>query len=115
MKVSIPKNESKTNRLMLAVDKMQRLCSRWLTNDEQQLCIKAIELNGTNADAATLWLLHTDFGFTKDQLLEFIRKYCENYKHLDNSIQTSIEYIPEIQKLKDIGVDLVTFYEEAGL
>lgn len=112
MNVKVPKNESVTNRLMLAVEKMQRICARWLTADEQQLCDRASAQSNKNADAGTLWLLHTDYGFTKEQLIEFIRKFRENYSFLEHSLQEAIEDLPEVQNLKDIGVDLEAIYKE---
>jgi hypothetical protein len=111
MKVSIPKTESITNRMMLAVDKMNRISARWLTSDEQQLCNRAIEQSSKNADAGTLWILYTDYGFTAEQLIEFVKKYREKYMYLESNFQASIEDIPEVQSLKDIGVDLEAIYK----
>ena len=110
MKVSIPKTESITNRTMLAVDKMNRISSRWLTSDEQQLCNRAIEQSSKNADAGTLWILYTDYGFTKEQLIEFIKKFRDNYAYLEYNFQASVEDVPEVQSLKNIGVDLDAIY-----
>jgi hypothetical protein len=111
MKVSIPKNESITNRMMLAVDKLNRISCRWLTSDEQQLCDRATAQSSKNADAATLWILHTDYGFTPEQLIDFVKKFRENYMYLENNLQASIEDLPEVQSLKDIGVDLDAIYK----
>lgn len=112
MKVSIPKSESITNRTMLAVDKLQRLVSRWLTGDEQELVYRSIEQSSKNADAGTLWLLHTEYGFTTEQLIDFAKKFREKYGYAEHTMQASVEDLPEVQKLKDLGVDLDAIYEE---
>ena len=112
MNVKVPKTESVTNRTMQAVEKLNRISCRWLTSDEQMLCDRATAQSNKNADAGTLWILHTDYGFTKEQLIEFIRKFREDYSFLEHSLQEAIEDLPEVQELKNIGVDLDAIYEE---
>lgn len=110
MKVSIPKNESITNRMMLAVDKLYRIVCRWLSSDEQQLVERAMEQSGKNADAGTLWILHTEYGFTAEQLIDFVKKFRAKYGYIENDLKASVEDIPEVRNLKDIGVDLTALY-----
>ena len=112
MNVNITPTESITNRTMLAVDKLQRLVCRWLTGNEQELVNRANMQSAKNGDAATLYILHTDYGFTAEQLLEFYNKFKEKFGYIENNLQASVEDIPEVQKLCDIGVDLNSFYEE---
>lgn len=111
MKVSIPKSESITNRMVLAVDKLYRIVCRWLTSDEQQLIERVMGQSGKNADAGTLWILHTEYGFTAEQLIEFINKFRAKYGYIENDLKASVEDVPEVQSLKDIGVDLDAIYE----
>lgn len=111
MKVTIPKSESITNRMMLAVDKLYRNACRFLTSDEQQLVDRAMAQSGKNADAGTLWLLHTEYGFTAEQLTEFVKKFRSKYGYIENDLKASVEDVPEVQSLKDIGVDLDAIYE----
>ena len=111
MKVSIPKSESITNRTMVAVDKLYRLVSRWCTSDEQQLINRVMEQSSKNLDAGFLWILHTEYGFTDEQLIEFIEKFRAKYGYMENDLKASVEDVPEIQRLKDIGVDLDAIYK----
>lgn len=111
MNVKITKTESVTNRTMLAVEKLQRIIARWLTSDEQELVNRVNDTANKNADAGTLYILHTEYGFTKEQLIEFLNKFREKYGYLENNLSFGVEEIPEVKKLQDIGVDLTAFYE----
>lgn len=112
MNVKTPKTDSINHRTLLAVEKLNRLSCRWLTSDEQMLCNRATAQSSKNADAGTLWILHTDYGFTPEQLIEFVKKFRENYMYLESNLKGSIEDIPEVQNLKNIGVDLDALFEE---
>lgn len=112
MNVTVTRTESITNRTALAVDKLQKLSDRWLTGDERQLVEKATAQSSKNADAGTLYLLYTDYGFTAEQLTEFVTKFREKYAYIENDLTASVEDIDEVEKLKDIGVDLDTLYGE---
>ena len=111
MNVKITQTESITNRTMLAVDKLQKLVCRWLTGNEQELVDRANKQSNKNCDAAILYILYKDYAFTAEQLLEVYNKFKENYGYIENNLQASIEDIPEVSKLKDIGVDLTALYE----
>lgn len=112
MNVKINKNESVTNRTMLAVDMLNRISERWLTRDEKQLVDRAMVQSSKNADAGTLYLLYTDYGFTAEQLTEFVKKFRKKYAYIENDLAASVEAIPEVEELKAIGVDLETLYKE---
>lgn len=111
MNVKISKTESITNRTMLAVDKLNRLSERWLTRDEKQLVDKAVLQSGKNADAAILYMLYTDYGFTAEQLTQLITDFRKKYAYIEGDFTATVEEIPELEALKAIGVDLDKLYE----
>lgn len=108
MNVRTTKTESVANRSLLAYEKLTRLMSRWMTGDEYNLLQKSEDQQNKNIDAATLYLLHTEYGFTGEQCVEFYNKFKEKYGHLGNpnDLSIMIEDIPEVDKLKNIGCDL---------
>lgn len=110
MNVKITKTESLTNRTAIAVDKLNKLSDRWLTGDEKQLVDKATAQSSKNADAGTLYLLYTDYGFTAEQLTEFVKKFREKYSYIENDLETSVKDIPEVEALREIGIDLDGLY-----
>jgi len=114
MNVNVTQSESINNRTLLALEKVQRISSRWLTANEQMLIDRCNMQSCKNTDASVLYLLHTEYGFTAEQLLEFYNKHKEKYAHL-GAYEYSISDIEEVKKLKDIGVDLTAIYEEEGL
>lgn len=110
MNVKITKTESLTNRTAIAVDKLNKLSDRWLTGDEKQLVDKATAQSSKNADAGTLYLLYTDYGFTAEQLTEFVKKFREKYSYIENDLEASVKDIPEVEALREIGIDLDGLY-----
>ena len=111
----ITKTKSVVNRTQLAIDKLQKLACRWLTSDELNLVMKSNRQSGINQDAAIFHILHTEFGFTAEQLISVFNKYQEKYAMIERNFDVSIADIPEVELLKDIGVDLTALYEGAGL
>lgn len=112
MNVKLPTaTESITNRTMLAVDKLQKLSCRWLTSNEQELVNRANNQSSKNADAAILYFLHTEYGFTAEQLTEFFNKFNEKYGGMETNFQAAVEDIPEVKSLLDIGFDINKYYE----
>lgn len=112
MNVRVTKTESITNRTMLAVDKLQKLSDRWLTGDERQLVDRAMAQSGKNADAGFLCLLYDDYGFTVEQLTEFITKFREKYAYIENDLSASVEELSEVERLRELGIDLDEIYGE---
>lgn len=112
MNVKTTKTESITNRTMLAVEKMNRLSARWLTENEQYLTNRAVTQSAKNEDAAILYLLHTDYGFTGEQLREFYNKFRDKYGFMETDFNSAVVDIPEVQSVRDLGFDLNDFYGE---
>ena len=110
MNAKITPTESISNRTLLALEKVQRISARWLTSNEQALIDRCNMQSSKNTDASILYMLYTDYGFTAEQLLEFYNKHKENYAHL-SAYDFSISDIAEVEKLKNIGVDLTALYE----
>lgn len=108
--MNVTVKDSVNNRTLLALDKMQKLASRWLTTNEQMLIDRCNMQSSKNTDASILYMLYTDYGFTAEQLLEFYNNHKERYAHLD-AYAFSIADIEEVTKLKNIGVDLTALYE----
>lgn len=107
--------KSTTNRTQLAMDKLQKLACRWLTNDELMLVLESNKQSGKNQDAAIFHILHSEFGFTAEQLKQVFKKYQEKYCMIDRNFDAAIANIEEVELLKDIGVDIDAMYEEYGL
>ena len=116
MNVKIPNSATSiTNRTQLALDKLQRIASRWLTNDELNLVTRSNRQSSINCDAALFHVLYKEFGVTPQQIIEIFNKYQSIYAMIDYSFTASVEDIPEVELLKDVGVDLYAMYEEHGL
>lgn len=111
--MNVTVKESVNNRTLLALDKVQRISSRWLTANERELIDRCNTQSTKNTDASILYLLYRDYGFTAEQLLEFYNKHKTEYAHL-SAYDYAISDISEVQKLKDIGVDLTAIYEGDG-
>lgn len=112
MNAKITKTESITHRTMLAVEKMNRISARWLTENEQYLTNRAVTQSAKNQDAAILYLLHTEHGFTGEQLREFFNKFREKYGFMETDFNSAVEDIPEVQHVRNLGFDLNDFYGE---
>ena len=110
MKVRTTASESQNNRTLLALEKVMRLSSRWLTEDERQLLDRCNLQSGKNTDASILYMLLKDYGFTAEQCLEFYQRHKERYAHL-SAYDYSIKDIEEVGVLKDHGIDLTALYE----
>ena len=113
MNVSVTK--STTNRTQLAMDKLQRLACRWLTSNELDLVMRSNRQSSKNQDATMFYMLHKEFGLTAEQIKAFFDKYYKSYAMIDRNFDVSISDLPEVELLKDIGVDLDALYEEYGL
>jgi hypothetical protein len=103
-------NASINNRTLLALEKVTRISSRWLTEDERQLLDRCNVQSCKNTDASVLYLLLKEYGFTAEQCLEFYQKHKEKYAHL-SAFDYSIKDIEEVKVLKDHGIDLTALYE----
>lgn len=115
MNAKITKEDSVKNRMRTAVDKVNRLIARWLTSNEQQLIERSHEICCKNQDAAILYILYKHFGFSPEQLKEYFDHYNEEYAYIEGDLDTSVTELPIVKELKDIGVDLDKWYEEAGI
>lgn len=115
MNAKITKEDSVTNRMMVAVDKLNRIAARWLTSNEQQLIDRSREICCKNQDAAILYTLHKYFEFTPEQLKEFFTHYTEDYSYIEGNMEASVSELAVVTELKNIGVDINVLYEEAGI
>lgn len=115
MNAKITKEDSITNRMLVAVDKLQRISARWLTSNEQQLIERSREICCKNQDAAILYTLHKYFGFTPEQLKEFFNHYTEDYAYIEGNMEASVTEHEVVTELKNIGLDINVLYEEAGI
>lgn len=108
--MNVTVSESVNNRTLLALDKLQKLVSRWLTANEQSLIDRCNVQSCKNTDASVLYLLYSEYGFSAEQLTAFLARHKELYAHL-SGYDYSIADIEEVNKLKDIGIDLDAIYE----
>lgn len=111
----VTKTDSTISRTQLAMDKLQKLACRWLTSNELDLVMRSNRQSGKNQDAAIFYILHEEFDFTAEQIIELFHKYQEKYAMMERNFDVSIADIAEVELLKDIGVDLDAMYEGAGL
>ena len=102
---------SSNDRTLVAMEKLQRITARWLTANEQELILRANEKSNKNADAAILWTLYRDFGFTAEQLLQFYNTIKTEYASLGTYDMATAD-LPIVSSLCALGVDLTALYEE---